>query len=287
MRKIKYLYWWNTKPNVGDSSSKYIVEWMLDHKVIFAEANSIFKEIKIFIRELVKYRRLYKFRIPLNPRDKVLYAVGTIIDNVGSKAIIWGSGLSRTYSRIKGHPQIYAVRGYLTKNNLPAFYCGKRIAVGDPAVLLPLIFKKEKSTPRHLVGLIPHFEEYEYYKEHYGDRFKIIDIRTTDVSSFIDGILDCKYILSTAMHGIIISHSYGIPALWIRRLEVNVGDFKFHDYFSSVDIPIYDGFTDIDAVLDGDIQDFFKKNIKIAYVDPVIINRVQNELIKSFPKEYD
>lgn len=287
-RKIRYLYWWKSRPNVGDAASKPIVEWMLGYKVNFAASTSWWQEIKRVIRKSIQDKRIPRWETPLSPNEKVLYAVGSIIDNIGSKAIIWGSGLGRTYSRIKGNPIIWAVRGYLTLQNLPDTYDKSKIAIGDPAVLLPLVYPKEKIPPVNLVGVIPHFEDYEYINEKYGNKkYKIIDIRTTDVSSFIDEVISCKYILSTAMHGIIISHAYGVPALWIRRLEMNVGDFKFSDYFSSVSLPNYDGFTNIDEILTKlDIPAFFKENSDKALVDPQVLKTVQANLLKSFRKKY-
>lgn len=286
-RKIKYLYWWNSKPNVGDASSKPIVEWLLGYEVKYATASTWKHEIKRLLEGLLKKGVVLPIQKVSFCNEKVLYAVGSIIDNIGSNAIIWGSGLGRTYSRIKGHPDIWAVRGYLTLNNLPKGYDKSKIAVGDPAVLLPLIIKKEKVEPIHELGLIPHFEDYDFFERNYGNKYKIIDIRTRDVSSFIDEVISCRYILSTAMHGIIISQSYGVPALWIRRLEMNVGDFKFADYFSSVNIPLYDGFTNIDEILTKtDIPLFFSKNRDKSMVNPTKLVEVQQALIKSFKLEY-
>ncbi len=286
-RKIKYLYWWNGKANVGDAASKPIVEWMLGYNISWYTNLTWKGEFKRFLRELIINRSLVTIKKPLLPSVKILYAVGSIIDNVGSKAVIWGSGLGRSYSRIKGKPVIWAVRGYLTLKNLPEKYDKSKIAIGDPAVLLPLIYPKERHEPKYEVGLVPHFEDYDYIKDRYGEKYKIIDVRTTDVSSFIDEILNCKYILSTAMHPIIFSQSYGIPALWIRRLEMNVGDFKFSDYFSSVGIPDYQGFINIDEILTQfDINLFFKKYHSLANVSPDRIKAIQQNLIKSFKKEY-
>ena len=144
MRKIKYLYWWKDKPNVGDASSKLIVEWMLGYKIEWASNHPWYIILRHFLSILIRKRRLEFYSKPILPGIKVLYAVGSIIDDIGSNAIIWGSGLGRTYSRIKGRPTIWAVRGYLTLANLPSSYDKSKIAIGDPAVLLPLIYPKKK-----------------------------------------------------------------------------------------------------------------------------------------------
>ena len=46
-------------------------------------------------------------------------------------------------------------------------------------------------------------------------------------------------IFSTSLHGLIISHAYGIPAIWIKAGNIGTDGFKFKDYFSSVNIPYY------------------------------------------------
>lgn len=289
MKKIKYLYWWNSKPNAGDAASVIVVEWMLGYKVRFGSANTIFHEAKRILRSLIKECKICSWHAPIIKGEKTLYAIGSIIDDINSNAIIWGSGLGRTWSRIKGHPLIYAVRGKLTLNNLPDSYDKKRIAIGDPAVLLPLIIKDEGMTPiRHKIGIIPHFEDYDYFTTKYADKYHFIDIRTKDLSSFINDILSCEYILSTAMHGIIISQAYGKPALWIRRLDMNVGDFKFHDYFSSVDIPLYNGFDNFEEILqsENNILRLFSENQDKAYVKEETTKKIQQNLIHAFRKEY-
>ena len=283
---IKRLYWWTGK-NIGDAISPLIVEWMLGHKVQYGVARTFWNELWVFLRERIKYRKKYYWSAPLPPyKEKVMYAVGSILDDVETNAIIWGSGLGREWSRIHGRPIICAVRGKYTLRDLPNCYDKTKIAIGDPALLLPLIIPKSNVQINYTVGIIPHFMDFKMFSKKYGNNYKIIDIRTRDAKTFINEILQCEYILSTSLHGIIISHAYNKPAIWIRRLEMNVGDFKFHDYFSSVNIPIYDGFADYDKILTKtDIPDFFHKHKELAYVDPIIISEIQKNLIEAFPKE--
>lgn len=284
---IKRLYWWTGK-NIGDAISPFIVEWMLGHKVKYGVARTFWNELWVFLRERIKYRKNYHWSAPLPPyKEKVMYAVGSILDNVETNAIIWGSGLGREWSRIHGRPTICAVRGKYTLRNLPDCYNKEEIAIGDPALLLPLIIPNPDIQTKYTVGIIPHFMDFETFNRRYGKQYKIIDIRTRNAEAFIKDILECEYILSTSLHGIIISHAYNKPALWIRRLEMNVGDFKFHDYFSSVDIPIYDGFANYDEILTKiNIPNFFLENKDIAYVNPITISTIQKNLIESFPKEH-
>ena len=64
---------------------------------------------------------------------------------------------------------------------------------------------------------------------------KIIDIEQENPYKFIKEVLGCKKIISSSLHGIIISDSYDIPALRVKFSDkISGGDFKFHDYFMSI-----------------------------------------------------
>lgn len=151
---------------------------------------------------------------------------------------------------IKGG-KILAVRGRLTNEKIiNDGYKGCDV-FGDPALLLPLIVKPAKHKIYDL-AIIPHWKEYDYFKNKYGERYKILDIRTKDVEHFVKELTSCKYILSTSLHGIILSHAYNIPALWIKHGYIDTDGFKFYDYFSSVDIPFYNGYEYFDQYLKDD-----------------------------------
>jgi len=104
---------------------------------------------------------------------------------------------------------------------------------GDPASIMPLIYKPKSSIKRYKIGLISHYIDV--------DRFHVLspDIKKINVLGnpyqVIDDICSCDVIISTSMHGIIVSDAYKVPNVWLQVSDKVLGGyFKFNDYFSSV-----------------------------------------------------
>jgi pyruvyltransferase len=54
-------------------------------------------------------------------------------------------------------------------------------------------------------------------------------------TDLIDIMLSCENILTSSLHGVILSDSYNIPNLWFKATDGITGDgFKFRDYYQSV-----------------------------------------------------
>lgn len=156
--------------------------------------------------------------------------------------------------------KILAVRGRLTNEKIiNDGYKGCNV-FGDPALLLPLIVKPS-SEKKYNLAIIPHWREYDYFQSKYGGQYKVLDIRTTDVEYFVKELTLCKYVLSSSLHGIILSHAYNIPALWIKHGYIDTDGFKFYDYFSSVELPFYNGFDDFDQYLKNNSWKLLFENI--------------------------
>ena len=140
-----------------------------------------------------------------------------------------------------------AVRGRYSAEMLANQGFGFCDVWGDPALLLPLVYLPKVSF-RYDVGIVPHISEYSFFRKRYSE-YHVVDLHTTKVEQVIQEIVSCKMVLSTSLHGLIVAHAYGIPALWIKKNNIGTDGIKFYDYFSSVGISEYDGFTDIDELL--------------------------------------
>lgn len=204
------------KFNFGDDLNFYILKRIFPTRTLFSANNLLFfKENLLFI--------------------------GSIIGNYSdSKSIIWGSGAIEDNIIIKKPKRILGVRGPMTrdlllKNNIdcPSIY-------SDPALLLPILYNPNNKK-KYKYGIIPHYvdiksENLILLKSILGNNVKIISlINYSSIQDVINQINECEYILSSSLHGIIVSDAYKVPNIWIELSNKVVGSgFKFYDYFSSV-----------------------------------------------------
>lgn len=168
-------------------------------------------------------------------RTEYLYAIGSIIGFGLQDATIWGSGLlckENSYRLVCSKLDIRAVRGPYTKEFLDKMGVKCPEIYGDPAILMPIIYPDilEKKYPcsiilHHSSKLRKNISELEDIGLHY------IEIKTTDYKHFIDELVQSDMVISSALHGIILAESYGVPAVYLKDDEIN-HNFKFDDYYS-------------------------------------------------------
>ncbi|PMG05093.1 hypothetical protein BCV02_05050 [Vibrio breoganii] len=165
--------------------------------------------------------------------------VGSVIDGINKNSTVLGSGLickTRLNSKIEAR-HIAAVRGPLTLKEINKWSTDEfDVPLGDFALLMPRIYSplKEKT---HRFGLVLHYvDENHPIKEtvlSMGGR--IINVRQK-AKSFIDEITSCEAIISSSMHGLILSDAYKIPNKWLVLSDGLIGgDFKFNDYYATTD----------------------------------------------------
>lgn len=172
--------------------------------------------------------------------------IGSIITwMTDSKSVIWGSGIVYPQQEIKQSPlRVLAVRGPLTRQYLLDRNISCPEIYGDPAVLFPRFYKPNKQK-KYLLGIIPHFRDQQnpvMVNLLSSSNVRLIDVRNgSPWHRFIDDIVSCEYIVSSSLHGIIISDAYGVPNRWIQIESVLFGngekkEFAFRDYYASIGI---------------------------------------------------
>lgn len=245
MKKINLIYWDGN--NFGDSLSPQLIEEFSGLQVQYKSWDpSTFTRLKKIVKYIVTFN-FQKINEILFPNEASLVAIGSVIRWGNKNSTIWGSGFMNEDDSFGGG-KVSAVRGPYTTAKLEKMGYKSTQVFGDPAILLPLWIEK-KPIQKYEIGIIPHWKEIDYFLEHYSDRYKVIDLRTDDTEAVLNEMFECRRILSSSLHGLIISHAYHIPALWIKKGYIDTDGFKFKDYFSSVDIPLYDGIENFDDIL--------------------------------------
>ena len=207
------VFYWHQELNLGDLYNNDVLKFIFPNRK----------------KKLVKN----------NFNRRYLACVGSILQLTGRNATIMGSGFISNKSRLLKRPEnLVAVRGKLTADKLKSRY-GIHIDVfGDMGLIANRIFDNLPKEHRYKYGIIPHFKDFDAVNtsEFQSDDVLIIDIRTENTREFLEKLNCCEFILSSSLHGLIFADSFGIPN---QRLvlgnRIIGGDFKFKDYFSSVD----------------------------------------------------
>ncbi len=202
------------------------------------------------------------------------------------RVYVWGTGFMNSEKNQEepfyNHKmEFVALRGELSKNRVERL-TGKdlsAIALCDGGILTSLMFDKPIEK-RFELGIIPH------YKEQDNPAFQrllqlsrnstLIDLRQEPMSVYRD-IGACEYVLSSSLHGLIISDSFGIPNMHIKVSEKLLGDgFKFQDYYSCYGLQ--DDYFDIATGTPSihDIVDSYR-------VPSLIVENKKEQMQKCFP----
>ena len=225
MKKINLFYWSNINlqnwqsENYGDLLSKYLVEKISGKKVCWVHP----KKLRWF------------------QKKKHYLAIGSILAQATKHSEVWGSGIIAQDQEV-ALANFYAVRGPETRKLLLKQHIECPEVYGDPALLLPRYFDP-KINKTIKTGWVPHYEDLELVKRvNLPKNDILIDLRTNDVEETTKQLLSCERILSSSLHGLIVAHAYGIPAVWVKLSDNLFGDdVKFRDYFGSVGIAPYNG----------------------------------------------
>ena len=214
------------------------------------EHSNLGDELNFYIVKSLTNRPLFNLPCILKRNNENYLVIGSVVETHTNKnSIIWGSGAMYGGDRhLKEKPKkVLAVRGPLTRKYLLSQGVKCPEIYGDPALLLPRIYQPQV-TKKYKLGIIPHYVDFEsdLLTELKNDsEVKIIKFRGyDDWHKVIDEICECELIASSSLHGLIISDAYHIPNVWIKLSEkISGGNFKYHDYFMSVNRKITEALT--------------------------------------------
>lgn len=203
--KIPVRYW-NVEVNMGDLLGPWLVTKMTGKETVW-----------------------------VNKDDPHYMVVGSILARVGRATIPWGIGSfgTETIAGIKPEPKYLAVRGPLTRAKLEMHGISCPRVYGDPALLAPRYYDKPQEK-KYEIGLILRWSERSRKAKVEIPGVLMIDMLSGDIEGIIDQMRQCKKVIATSLHGLILADAYGIPNAWLSAKTGKGKEFKFYDYLASV-----------------------------------------------------
>lgn len=296
------LYYWNDMPNFGDRLNEDVCRFLSGSDPVWASPKRCNAAFIGSILEKFIYRR------------KRWTADALWIKYFRSKVHVWGSGFIKSAEtseeRLMRRLKVCAVRGRITLERLRRL-TGlnlNEVAVGDPGLLASRLYPA-KSPAFRVCGIIPHHAELAEIKRS-ADTVAIESERgilqdstlkamplferlaksipgavvlnpESPPKTVIARISECEAVLSSAMHGLIVADSFGIPNMRVIASDSLMGgDYKFRDYYSAFSKNKYRAVN-----IREDVSAGLLETVKNGFEDlPGEIVKIQDSLIRSFPK---
>lgn len=130
---------------------------------------------------------------------------------------------------------IFAVRGPYTRHRCLELGIECPEIFGDPGILLPHFLALDEE-PVCEIGVVPHFVDYEDAVRlfSFDPSVRVINV-LDEMSAVVKRIVECRAIISSSLHGIIVANAFGRPALRALFSDRIKGDgVKYLDYSHSV-----------------------------------------------------
>jgi pyruvyltransferase len=291
MNKVN-LFWYrgNVENNFGDELGPYIVQKLSGKKIsrihVLGKSYSLLKGLSIVLISVFKSGGRLTDIVDFFKERLVkhyIVSVGSIIQfGYSRKAIVWGSGILSRGDKLQ-QATFRAVRGRHTQKRISELGMTAPEAIGDPAILLPYIYKPSM-VKRYKLGVVPHIIHFEKFVHYMNDDIRIIDFRNENIEIVISELLECEMILSSSLHGVIVPHAYGIPSLWCEcpSLPLKGDNVKFLDYFSAVGIEDYEPMN-----MESVLYNIDNQGVKFAmgYFNSMALQALPNESLMEMRRQ--
>lgn len=275
-----YRIHYSSVPNMGDRLNKVMLEDLFGITVIrspFFKSNmsAIGSSLETILwSENLKSRFRQYAHYPFALKDHYVWGTGFL-----------SSGAHKERPLIFKHTHFCAVRGELSRKRIEKII-GKKLDIptGDGGLLAERWLGKQEKK-QYSVGIIPHFRERDHslinrIAGSYKDSV-VIDL-TEDPQDVVRTISACNAVLSSSLHGLIVSDSFHIPNMHMILNQYGEGlagdGFKFSDYYSSYgmeDHPVFmkEGrWPGVDEIISG------------YAVDPEMVEKKKDQLYDCFPR---
>lgn len=273
MKRLKVYY--AKVSNMGDILNRDIIKKCFGYDVtrrsyLFGEVSGIGSGLGNYTLEGGKIKRLLKVCSGI----------------LSPKVNIWGTGFisykDKDEALYKKKINFCAVRGELSKKRIEKLI-GKKldnVVLGDAGILASYILD-ELPEKKYDVGIIAHFKEKnELIFQKLYNKFPnatIIDVQDTPYN-VTKKIAECKCIISSSLHGLIIADSLRVPNIHIVVTNNLLGDgFKFDDYYSAYGLKHEYVDTNKDTI--NSLEEV-KKSYKIT---DEMVDKAKKNMLMAFP----
>jgi len=177
----------------------------------------------------------------VGPDQAELLMTGSIARFAEDGCRVIGSGIMSPKDLMNPKADWRVVRGPLTRAAIlnQGGFCPENY--GDAALAYRSLVYVPRPYKRFMEkGFVPHYVDYLQVTSKYGPDRTISTI-TNNPTTTISLIGCCSKIYSSSLHGIILAHSMGVPAAWVKwsnKLDGHPEDMKFLDYAMSVGIKL-------------------------------------------------
>ena len=212
-------YWWRARPNFGDAIAPLLIERFTDYPAAWERVGKADVVSVGSVLEHVPY--LY---------DGYILGSGRMYPD--SKLELWCNTMT-----------VLALRGPLTAKAWP-----RDCAIGDPGLLANELVSPQAKTVD--LGIVPHLSDPDlrYRREFFSPYWttKVIN-PADDPLEVIAAIGQCRKIVSSSLHGIILADAFGIPRRfeYTPTLDLEGARFKFEDYSASIGMSLTVGQTQL------------------------------------------
>lgn len=284
------LFWYqfkNGSGNFGDELSPFIIKALTGRKVEHCpipDFDPRWISFKVLVLRLLKaktsVKKVFSSTSYLSlTRKKPVMGIGSIISWYNIEGVhVWGSGLMGSTDFVH-NAHFHAVRGPYTRDRIIELGYKAPSALGDPALLLPLIVSPSDCI-KYQTALIPHVLHFDEVSSRYSGKYKVINLQDP-IEKIIEEITSSELILSSSLHGLIVAHAYGLNALWVNFSSKPIGgdNIKFKDYFASVQLEEYECLN----LVNIDKDELAARYLNIAKPTLQVVKNIQRDLIRSAP----
>lgn len=273
--KRKKLYYFDYRPNFGDLLNIDIFKRLSNIDVVKTDVSeceivaigSVFGPF--FSESKMRFKKILKILLK-------------------KPVLVWGTGFIEKETK-KLYPRrrlnVKAVRGFYTLERLKKekfAKISKTVAIGDPGLLASMLIDTSKIQKKYDLGIIPHYVD---QKNPLLNKINVKNSIILDITEapeiLLPKIAECKNIISSAMHGLIVSDSLGIPNIrMILSDKIFGGDYKFNDYYSVFGIKKHNRINlNYQTFSESDLNELQKKYT----ITQEQVHKIQKNLINQFP----